>query len=142
MNLTTFWVVAGLVFCVMELFLPTGFVEVTLGASAFVVAIASLVIPALGPQVILWLVLSVIFNLALRRFLPKSQPQMLEESREARTLTAIPPGKTGRVIYEGNSWQARCEDAELAIASDEEVYIVRRKGNTLYVLPERLLRLE
>lgn len=135
-----FWVVVGLVFCLMELFLPTAFIEFTLGISALIVAAVALIMPSFGAQVILWIALSVLCNLLLRRFLPTSTPKELEESREARTLTAIPPGKTGRVIYEGNSWQARCEDEEIAIAVDEAVHVVRRKGTTLYVLPERLLR--
>lgn len=134
-----FWVVVGLVFCLMELFLPTAFIEFTLGISALIVAAVALIMPSFGAQVVLWIALSVLCNLLLRRFLPKSMPKELEESREARTLTAIPPGKTGRVIYEGNSWQARCEDDEIAIAADEAVHVVRRKGTTLYVLPERLL---
>ncbi|MEL7354902.1 MAG: NfeD family protein, partial [Cyanobacteria bacterium J06560_5] len=54
---------------------------------------------------------------------------------EARTTTEILPGKTGRVIYEGNSWQARCEDDQVAIAPDQEVFVVQRKGNTLIVIP-------
>jgi membrane protein implicated in regulation of membrane protease activity len=135
-----FWVVVGLVFCLMELFLPTAFIEFTLGISALIVAAVALIMPSFGAQVVLWIALSVLCNLLLRRFLPKSMPKELEESREARALTAIPPGKTGRVIYEGNSWQARCEDDEIAIAADEAVHVVRRKGTTLYVLPERLLR--
>lgn len=135
-----FWVVVGLVFCLMELFLPTAFIEFTLGISALIVAAVALIMPSFGAQVVLWIALSVLCNLLLRRFLPTSTPRELEESREARTLTAIPPGKTGRVIYEGNSWQARCEDDEIAIAADESVHVVRRKGTTLYVLPDRLLR--
>ena len=135
-----FWVVVGLVFCLMELFLPTAFIETTFGVSALIVAAVALIMPSFSAQVVLWIVLSILCNLLLRRFLPKSMPKELEESHEARTLTAIPPGKTGRVIYEGNSWQARCEDDEIAIAADEAVHVVRRSGTTLYVLPERLLR--
>ncbi|MGP1382814.1 MAG: NfeD family protein [Thainema sp.] len=140
MSSPMFWVVVGLVFCLMELFLPTAFIEFTLGISALIVAAVALIMPSFGAQVVLWIALSVLCNLLLRRFLPTSTPRELEESREARTLTAIPPGKTGRVIYEGNSWQARCEDDEIAIAADESVHVVRRKGTTLYVLPDRLLR--
>ncbi|MEM8778980.1 MAG: NfeD family protein, partial [Cyanobacteria bacterium P01_G01_bin.49] len=46
------------------------------------------------------------------------------------------PGKTGRVLYEGNSWSAICADEEMSIASHQKVYVVMRKGNTLIILPE------
>ena len=51
------------------------------------------------------------------------------------TLTAIEPGQTGRVLYEGNSWRAECEDQEITIAASQKVYVVGRKGNTLIVYP-------
>jgi membrane protein implicated in regulation of membrane protease activity len=140
MNVTTLWILTGAVFCLLELILPTAFVEATLGASAFVVALISLVVPHFGAQVVLWLFFSVVFTLSLRRLMPKERPSALEETQEARTLTEIPPGGPGRILYEGNSWQARCEDSALAIAPDQTVYIVRRKGNTLYVVPESLMR--
>ena len=136
MNLPLFWVVLGAVLCLMELFLPTAFVESTLGVSAFVVALLSLIVPQFSLQVLLWMIFSLIFIVLLRRFVPKRTPYTLAESTEARTLTAIEPGQTGRVIYEGNSWQARCEDARLAIAIDQPVVVLHRKGNTLFVLPE------
>ncbi|WP_439648944.1 NfeD family protein [Leptolyngbya ohadii] len=50
------------------------------------------------------------------------------------------PGQTGRVIYEGNSWQARCEDEGMTIAPNQRVYVVDRRGTTLIVIPESLLR--
>jgi len=56
----------------------------------------------------------------------------------AETLTEIPAGKEGRVLYEGNLW-ARCDDHNLAIAPNQKVYLVRREGTTLIVLPENLL---
>ena len=120
----------------MELFLPTAFVESTLGVSAFIVALLSLLVPQFSLQVLLWMIFSLIFIVLLRRFAPKRTPYSLAESTEARTLTAIEPGRTGRVIYEGNSWQARCEDERLAISIDQPVVVLRRQGNTLFVLPE------
>ena len=135
-SLTQFWVVLGTVLCLMELFLPTAFVESTLGVSAFAVALLSLVVTEFNLQVLVWMVLSLIFIFLLRRFAPKRTPYTLAESTEARTITAIEPGRTGRVIYEGNSWQARCEDDQIAIAIDQPVVVLRRKGNTLFVLPE------
>jgi membrane protein implicated in regulation of membrane protease activity len=124
----------------MELFLPTGFVESTLGLSAFIVAVIALVVPSFSLQIVAWVALSLAFIFLLRRFVPKRTPYILQESTEARTLTAIPPGQTGRVIYEGNSWQARCDDETITVGADQSVVVVSRKGNTLYVMPESMLR--
>ncbi|TVQ08484.1 MAG: NfeD family protein [Leptolyngbya sp. DLM2.Bin27] len=140
MNYPLFWAILGAIFCFMELFLPTGFVESTLGLSAFVVALVALVVPSFNLQIGLWVALSLVFIFLLRRFVPKRTPYSLQESTEARTLTAIAPGQTGRVIYEGNSWQARCDDETMTIAADQPVVVVRRKGNTLFVMPESALR--
>ncbi|MGG6242250.1 NfeD family protein [Nodosilinea sp. AN01ver1] len=140
MNFPLFWAILGAVFCLMELFLPTGFVESTLGISAFIVAFFALAVPIFSLQIVLWVALSLVFIFLLRRFVPKRTPYSLQESTEARTLTAIAPGKTGRVIYEGNSWQARCDDETITIGADQPVVVVSRKGNTLYVIPESALR--
>ncbi|MBW4484243.1 MAG: NfeD family protein [Tildeniella torsiva UHER 1998/13D] len=140
MNYPLFWAILGAVFCLMELFLPTGFVESTLGLSAFVVAFMALAVPSFSVQIVVWVALSLLFIFLLLRFVPKRTPYSLQESTEARTLTAIAPGQTGRVIYEGNSWQARCDDETITIGADQPVVVVRRKGNTLYVIPESALR--
>ena len=140
MSLPLFWLIVGAVLCLMELFLPTAFVEATLGISALIVSAIALVLPQFSLQIGLWMVLSVVVTWGLKRFVPKRTPYALAESTEARTLTAISPGKTGRVIYEGNSWQARCEDLDALIAADESVIVVGRKGNTLLVMPEQSIR--
>ncbi|WP_017297603.1 NfeD family protein [Nodosilinea nodulosa] len=140
MNYPLFWAILGVIFCLMELFLPTGFVESTLGISAFIVAVIALGVPSFTFQMVVWVALSLVFTFSLRWFLPKRTPYILQDSTEARTLTAIPPGKVGRVIYEGNSWQARCDDETITIGADQPVVVVSRKGNTLYVIPESALR--
>jgi membrane protein implicated in regulation of membrane protease activity len=128
------WLIAGLMLCLLELFVPTAFVELTMGLSALIVGCLA--------WVGLWLVLSIGLILLLRRLLPKSARNRLEHTREAKTLTGIAPGQTGRVIYEGNSWQARCEDERLELAPDQEVYVVGRRGTTLIVLPASLVDLD
>jgi membrane protein implicated in regulation of membrane protease activity len=137
---TLLWLLAGAVLCFMELILPTAFVAFMLGISAFVVALVSLIFPQLGLQVFLWLGLSTAFVLFSRYFLPSPRRMTkIRDAIEAETLTEIAAGKAGRVIYEGNSWRARCEDHTLAIAPRQKVYVVRREGTTLIVLPENLL---
>ncbi len=131
------WVVVGVVLCLMELLLPTAFIESALGVSAFAIALLTLLIPSLSPslQIVLWMVLSFLAFWALKRFIPDKTAPSLRQATEARTTTEILPGQSGRVIYEGNSWQARCEDRDVSIPSNQEVFVVERKGNTLIVIP-------
>ncbi|MEM1240734.1 MAG: NfeD family protein [Cyanobacteria bacterium P01_H01_bin.26] len=140
MNLAIFWILLGVALCVMELMIPTAFLESALGVSAFLVGILVLMLPvAFSWQVAMWMVLSLLMFWALRRFAPRRQPPALMDATEARTITAIPPGSSGRVIYEGNSWPACCSDQEVAIATNQTVIVVGRQGNTLIVMPESAL---
>jgi len=136
---TLLWLLAGALLCLTELFLPTAFVAFMMGLSAFAVAAVSLALPYVNLQIFLWLVFSTFFVLATRRLIPKGKARAIEDAKEAKTLTEIPPGEAGRVIYEGNSWQARCEDTKATIAPNQNVIVVGRKGTTLIVLPENLL---
>lgn len=139
MTLPFLWLIAGIALCALELVFPTAFIELTMGMSAIVVAVLAQFIPQIGIQVGIWLVLSISLTILLRRFLPKARNRTIEDSKEAKTLTGILPGETGRVLYEGNSWQARCADEEMAIAANQKVYVVERRGTTLMVMPENLL---
>ncbi|MDJ0620351.1 MAG: NfeD family protein [Calothrix sp. MO_192.B10] len=139
---TLVWLVVGVGLCLMELFLPTEFVTLMMGISAFVVALLSgVLLGKLWLQVLVWLLLSAVLVVLSRRLLtPKRRSPQIQDAIIAETLTEIPPGKTGRVLYEGNSWRARCDDEKLAIPPQETVYVVRRRGTTLIVMPEKLLR--
>lgn len=139
-NFTWLWLIAGAVLCSTELILPSAFVAFIMGISAFVVALVSLVFPQLGLQVVLWLVLSTTFVLLSRRFGPKRSRfnHKLQDAIVAETITEIASGKEGRVLYEGNSWRARCLDDTLSLVPHQKVYVVRREGTTLIVLPDDL----
>lgn len=132
---TLLWLGLGVLFCLMELFLPTAFVELAMGLAAFVVALLSLLIPQLSIQIFLWMVFALVFLFSLKRFVPQKNSYLLAEATEAQTLTSIEPGKMGRVLFEGNSWQARCE-GEFLIPANSKALVVGRQGNTLLVLPE------
>ncbi|MEC4803109.1 MAG: NfeD family protein [Jaaginema sp. PMC 1079.18] len=137
---TLLWAIAGAILCLMELFIPTAFIEFTMGISALLVAVISLFVPSFSLQMAIWLVLSVLLVIASRRFFsPKRSFATLGDDTEGRTLTAIEPGETGRVLYEGNSWAARCSDETESLDPQEKVYIVGRQGNTLIVVPQKLL---
>ncbi|MEM8505549.1 MAG: NfeD family protein [Cyanobacteria bacterium P01_D01_bin.1] len=135
MNPALIWIAIGVVFCLMEVLVPSAFLESAFGVSAFGVALLSLVVTGLNYQIVLWMLLSALTFWGFKRFVPKGTAPALRRATEARTTTAIQPGKIGRVIYEGNSWQARCEDRQAAIGPDQEVFVLERKGNTLIVVP-------
>ena len=129
------WVIIGVVLCLMELLIPTAFLESALGLSAFAVALLSFVVPSPNYQVLLWVLISFLMFWALKRFIPNKTSPALREATEARTTTAIAPGQIGRVIYEGNSWQAKCSDENASVGPNQEVFVIERKGNTLIVMP-------
>ncbi|NEO26512.1 MAG: NfeD family protein [Kamptonema sp. SIO4C4] len=138
---TYIWLIAGVVLCSSEAALPTAFVSFMMGVSALVVALVSLVVPQLAIQIILWMVLSVLLVILSRRFLgTPSRSSLLKDAPEGETLTEIPAGETGRVLYEGNSWRAVCGDESSAIAPQQKVYVIGRKGNTLIVMPESVVK--
>ena len=133
------WLVAGSILCLLELLVPTAYVAFLMGISAFVVALVAWVLPQFPIQVVLWLLLSTALVFLSRRFIPHPKASKNLDAIVAQTLTEIPAGETGRVLYEGNSWRARCEDETDAIAPNQKVYIVRREGTTLIVVPQNLL---
>jgi membrane protein implicated in regulation of membrane protease activity len=139
MTLTALWLIIGIALCLMELLIPTAFLESALGVSAFFVALLSGIVRPLAWQIALWMVFSLILFGVLRRLVPKKGSSTLQAAVDARTLTAIIPGETGRVIYEGCSWQARCSDETVAIAANQTVFVIGRQGNTLIVLPQSTL---
>ncbi len=139
LNPTVLWLVIGTVLCLMELVLPTAFVAFVMGISALLMAAIAHLIP-FNLQIVVWMGLSLGLVLFSRRFARQKSVANLDAT-EAETLTEIPAGKSGRVLYEGNSWAARCEAQEVTIAPNQKVYVVGRQGTTLIVVPENLAHL-
>ncbi len=140
MNPAYVWAIAGLVLCLMEIFIPSAFVESALGLSAFAVALVAWFIPVIWVQVVLWLLLSVVLMVwfqGLARGRRRIEYEL--DDCNAKTVTAIPQGKTGRVMYEGALWPARAVDPDEAIGADQTVQVVRQKGNLLIVMPDEVL---
>jgi membrane protein implicated in regulation of membrane protease activity len=139
---TLIWFIIGTLLCLTEVFVPTAFFALMMGLSALVVALlSSVVIGKLWLQVVVWLLLSTFLVFLSRRFMhfPRRRHSKIQDAIVAETLTEIAAGKTGRVLYEGNSWRARCDDDKLTIAAHERVYVTRREGTTLIVMPENVL---
>lgn len=140
LNFTLFWIIAGAILCMTEFIFPTAFVSFMMGIAALLVAIASLFIPQFTLLMGLWLVLATgLIILSRRLFTPKRRVAVTGDASEAIAISGIPAGTTGRVLYEGNSWQAKCADETRDIAPNESVYIVQKQGNTLIVLPNKML---
>lgn len=133
-----FWSILGLVLIAAELTLP-GLVAGSVGLAALIAAgLAWLGVPAAG-QLVVWGVLSAVLTSLTRRLVPKGSTQ-LEEPREARSIAPIPAGTLGRVSYQGSIWNARCSIPELEIPAEQDLYVVERQGNTLLVMPAKLLQ--
>jgi len=140
LNPTVFWIIAGTILCMMEFVFPTAFVSFMMGVAAFLVAIASLFVPEFTLLMGLWLIFATGLTILSRRlFTPKRKVSITGDDSNATVVSGIPAGATGRVLYEGNSWQAKCADETIDIAPNESVYVVQKQGNTLIVLPNQMI---
>ncbi|AFY73760.1 membrane protein implicated in regulation of membrane protease activity [Synechococcus sp. PCC 7502] len=136
------WFALGITLLVLELLvpIPTLLLAGVLGIGALVVAAILLVgnIP-IALQLLIWVLISGFLGWYSRRFIPKGLGR-IRDADEAVTIAEILPGQAGRVKYEGNSWKARCDDPKTAIAINQKVYVLRRQGTTLIVMPEHWLQ--
>lgn len=131
-----YWLIAGIGLLGLE-FLAPEVIAGSIGLAALVTSVVALFLPV-GIQFAVWVGLSITFVYWGRKLVPRDSPA-LEESRNARSIEAIPAGSKGRVRYEGSDWNARCSVTGVEILPDQELYVVERKGNTLLVMPARLL---
>jgi membrane protein implicated in regulation of membrane protease activity len=134
------WAIVGMTLCAIELLVPTAFIAVCMGVSALLVAIVALLVPSwFGLQIAIWMLLSGGLVMLGYRLNQKRSSRKIQESTEAEALTAMMPNQTGRVLYEGASWSAKCADGVELIAAQEKLHVVGREGNVLVVMPMRLL---
>ncbi len=131
------WLLIAFGLLAIEFVVPTAFVSTVMGIAALGVAALSLVFPWIAGQIVVWMLASVGLAWGTRRWI---QPSGVKNNHwdpvEAQTLTEIPPGEFGRVLYDGNSWRALCADDPQASAPDAKVYVAGRKGTTLLVVPQ------
>jgi membrane protein implicated in regulation of membrane protease activity len=134
------WLIGGTGLCLMEFMLPSALVSVFLGLAAIGVSLFALFFPsALAGQVFVWMILSAAIAWLGHRYRPK-QSSIDFSQTEAQALTAIAPGRTGRVLYEGASWRAKCGDDTSTMQPEEQLQVIGRDGTTLLVVP--IYRLE
>ncbi|MCL1465613.1 NfeD family protein [Argonema galeatum] len=144
---SVFWFLTGVILCLTELFLGKSLgtklklVPLIAGVSSLIVGLLLLgrnSLPLFRFQVMYWMAVSLASVIWLRPMFLKRKKFIVRDATEAKTITEILAGQTGRVIYEGCFWQACCEDRSIAIAPNQKVYVLRREGNTLIVAPESI----
>ena len=133
------WGVLGFLLLVAEMFLPTGFVLIWIGASALSVGALAWLLPALSWQwqLVLFGVLSVASVLAWKRFHtanPASDQPSLNRrghSYVGRTFTLGAPivNGVGTLHVDDSQWRITGPDAE----AGAQVRVVAADGNTLKV---------
>lgn len=92
-------------------------------------------------QIFYWMGIALPLTIWIRPIFIVRKKFVIPEATEATTISEILSGETGMVIYEGASWKARNEDRQEAIAPRQKVYVLRREGNTLIVVPDKLIHI-
>jgi len=135
-----FWFVIGIIFLVLEFVLP-GFFIFFFGVGAIVTAIACLIgNPGINLQIIIFLVVSVLSLLALRKmmrekffFADNEESKNIENEftgRDAVAITDFDSAYMGKVEFKGTSWKA---EANAPIKNGQIVKIIDKEGFTLKV---------
>ncbi|MEG4283703.1 NfeD family protein [Microcoleus sp. A006_D1] len=110
------------------------------GSVAFQFSWANVMYEDFDWQISYWMGISLALSIWIRPIFIVRKKFVIPEATEATTISEIFPGETGMVIYEGASWKARNEDSQ-GIAPRQKVYVLRREGNTLIVIPDRLINI-
>ena len=110
------------------------------GSIAFQFDWANVMYEAFDWQIFYWMGISLALSIWIRPVFIVRKKFVLPEATEAITLSEILAGEIGMVMYEGVSWKARNEDSQ-GIEKKKKVYVLRREGNTLIVIPDKLIRI-
>jgi len=156
-----FWLTAGIILWGIELFLPKNWakkwrlIPLLMGGTALLLSFTLwrlsmdwefdwqyIMYGNFSLQIMYWMGVSLSTIIWIRPAILslKQKKFTIANATEAKTLTEILPGETGRVLYEGSSWPARCAENSDAIASHQKVYVLRCEDNTLIVASDTLFR--
>ena len=136
------WAVAGLALILAEFIVPE-FVIFFFGMGALLNSLVLALVPALGDnvllQIVIWLGFSALSLFGLRRYLSRwFKGRRFEEDdkaefigKKARVLEEITPEKPGRIRFGGTSWTAYSYDE--TFAKGDTVEIIRREGTRFLV---------
>ena len=133
------WVVAALVFIILEIF-TSGFAVACFSVGCLAAAVSAAIAPGtIWLQVLLFAVFTVLAIFFVRplvlKYMDKGEKPSGADTRigqEAKVTEAIPEGEKGRVKIFGDDWQAVSQDGS-AIPAGAKVLIVSRDGNSLTV---------
>lgn len=153
------WLIVGVVLSAIDLFIQKTqpqkyrFYVLMMGASALIESFilwrgsiafnfswANVMYEDFDWQIFYWMGISLALTIWIRPIFIVRKKFVIPESTEATTISEILSGETGMVIYEGASWKARNEDSQ-GIAPRQKVYVLRREGNTLIVVPDKLIHI-
>lgn len=122
--MTWYWIIAGIILVVLELFVP-GAVLVFLGAAAILVGLLLMAGLITGPiqAFTAWFIVSLVMLFTLRglvtRFMPGEESwQSTDEDADAygkivEVAEAIEKSKEGRIDFRGSTWPATCYEQTL-----------------------------
>jgi membrane protein implicated in regulation of membrane protease activity len=146
-NYWVFWFVLGFVFLFLEVLVP-GIVFLFFGLGSWSVALLLFFIPLpVIPQWTIFIVLSIIFLVVLRRKLSAvfrksnvgrndslSDPLVADQyiGREVVVMKSISPEKTGLIELNGSNWQAR---SRFSLDEGASAKIVELKDLVVWVEP-------
>lgn len=140
MDIPYYWLIAALLFFVLELLTP-GFVVACFGVGALLGMVAAFI--GLG---FVWQVLGFVLGSILALFLLKPLLERVSYrpplatgvealyGREGRVSVAF-KGSRGRIMIDDVEWPAELQDPSQSVSEDERVRIVRHEGNLLIVEP-------
>ena len=139
MSIWFWWVVAALVFIILEIF-TSGFAVACFSVGCLAAAVSAAIAPhTFWLQVLLFAVFSVLAIIFVRPLVLKYMDKGEKPSNAdtivgqiAKVVEAIPAGDKGRVRVFGDDWQAVGEGGA-AIPEGTKVTIVARDGNIVTV---------
>ncbi len=150
-SILIFWLLTGIILIGIELFYTRSlgkkyqYILLLMGINCLLMGFYNFrysYVPGINWQITYWIFLSFAAILWIRpMLLIKGKRNIVQDANEAQTIDDILPGKTGKVIYEGCLWQAKCEDKTITILANQTVYVMRREGNTLIVVPTDLFQM-
>ncbi len=140
-SMSVFWLAAVIVFVIIE-GLTMGLTTIWFAAGSAVALVATLLGAAVGVQIVLFFVVSVVFLLFTRKLFVKKLRTGTEKTnvdaligKEAVVKASIRPFEPGIVRIGGQDWTAVCVDGEEMIAEGTEVEVVGIEGVRAIVRP-------
>jgi membrane protein implicated in regulation of membrane protease activity len=138
------WFLIGLVLFLLELVVP-GFVIFFFGVGAWVTALACLIAdPGINLQAIIFVVVSILALLGLRKLIQKKffyskddRAEAVEDEftgREAVAIADFGSDRKGKVEFKGTTWKA---ESDSDIRAGQTVIIIQKDSFKLIVEPKK-----